>query len=163
MLLLQTELDKAVERAIQVIEDFEGYCSELWTIEEFQAEYAEDYELLYRHQDKPDIKRVLERFDPFWRGDVREAGYVYCLSDQLGHYKLGRTKQLQSRIKKLGTQPPFKIQLLFTQYVYNARLYEKLLHRTFAKKRLNGEWFALDNENLESIRTGMWADPYKQI
>jgi hypothetical protein len=155
-------LDGAIWRVRKVVEDFSRYCSGLWTIEEFQAAYDCDYELLYRHQDKPDIKDLLNRFDPIWRGNVRNAGYVYCLSDQQGHYKLGRTTQLQQRIKSLGTQPPFKIQLLFTHYVFDAPHYEKSLHLHFAHKRMNGEWFALGDDDLELIKTGKWVDAYKQ-
>lgn len=155
------KMEAAIWRAKQIVEDFIGYFGELWTIDEFQSIYERDYELLYRLQDEPEIKELLERFEPYWRGDIPSAGYIYCLSDQQGHYKIGRTRQLQQRIKNLGTQPPFKIQLLFTHYVFNAALYERHLHQMFAKKRMNGEWFALDEKDLEVVKKGDWANIYR--
>jgi hypothetical protein len=155
------QLEAATLRVLQLVEDFEGGGYELWTIDEFQSNYEEDYEFLCRHHEEPDVAGVLSRFEPIWRGDTPNAGYIYCLSDHQGHYKLGRTKQLQTRIKALATQPPFKIQLLFTHYVFNAALYEKRLHRIFAHKRMNGEWFGLDEKDLESIKTGNWANNYR--
>jgi hypothetical protein len=154
------QLERAMWDVRQLIEDFEGHWNLLWTIEAFQAEHERQYAILYQNQNDPQVKALLNRFDLFWRGDFQEAGYVYCLSDQQGHYKLGRTKHLQTRIRALGTQPPFKIKLLFTHYVFDAALYEKILHRHFAHKRMNGEWFALDDKELELIETGNWANNY---
>jgi hypothetical protein len=149
------EIDAAVNRARQAVTDLSSYS--LWTIEEFQAKHEKDYELLWKHYDEPVVAQALGAFELLWRGDVETAGYIYCVSDQQGHYKLGRTKQLQPRLKTLGTQPPFKITLLFTHYVFNAALYEKRLHQRFASKRLNGEWFELNNDDLNSIKIGTWV------
>jgi hypothetical protein len=145
----------------QVIDTFKSQPSPLWRIEEFQGEFEREYEILHRNRHRKGAQALIEKFEPIWQGNLPDAGYIYCLSDQQGHYKLGRTKQLQTRLRALGTQPPFKIQLLFTHYVFNAPRYEKLLHQHFAKKRMNGEWFALDDSDIELIRTGTWTHSYE--
>lgn len=155
-----TELQAATERAGKAVEEVDAYS--LWTIDEFQKKYERDYELLWKHYETPEVKEVFGRFELIWQGNLPSAGYVYCATDQLGHYKIGKTKHPQPRIKSLGTQPPFKVKVLFTHYVFDAYKYETLLHKHFAAKRMNGEWFELSEGDLEEVKTGSWVGIYRR-
>lgn len=86
-----------------------------------------------------------------WEGRNKEAGWIYLLSDQLGHYKIGRTSNLNSRIKQLGTQPPFKIKLLCAFRAVNMSYFEEYLHENYEEYRMNGEWFSLSDEQVQNF------------
>lgn len=77
--------------------------------------------------------------------------YVYILGikthpnyDVITHVKIGRTKDLKSRVRSLQTSNPFKIIKLA---VFNLNTTpdgittEKYLHEKFKKFRITGEWF----------------------
>lgn len=121
--------------------------------EMFAAEYQRANELAVEHEEWRTLFALLRTF---WECENPEAGYIYCLDDQQGHFKLGRTKQLNTRIKQLGTQPPFEIVLRFAFKVPHMRAYESHLHKEFQHKRLRGEWFKLDEEDLKHIQRFAW-------
>jgi hypothetical protein len=79
------------------------------------------------------------------------GGYVYLLSDQQGHYKIGKAVKIDRRIAQLKTQPPFKLQLLASTWDIAPLKLEGFLHNEHAKYRLNGEWFALPRTELDFL------------
>lgn len=69
-------------------------------------------------------------------------GFIYIL--QAGRwFKIGRTTDLGRRLKELRIQLPFKASLVYAAEVPQVKGCEQILHELFAKRRLNGEWFAL--------------------
>lgn len=80
-------------------------------------------------------------------------GYVYILvgGDCRTYYKIGRSKYPPARLYIVSTQLPFRVELLHLIKSDNAAKAEFFLHRRFADKRLNGEWFALDPEDVYYI------------
>ena len=84
---------------------------------------------------------------------------VYILHDGQGHYKIGKTTDLENRMKALAIQLPFKCEqvgLFGPMTVERMHKAERELHVHFASKRLNGEWFALDQDDLNWIYV-YWA------
>lgn len=80
-------------------------------------------------------------------------GFVYLLQSPTSAYKIGRTKDPQSRMKTFGIQLPFEVEyacLIETPDMYDL---ESRLHSRFAKKRINGEWFNLTNDDVEYIKS----------
>lgn len=133
-----------------------------WTREDFRREFQTTYEIAKKYSDKdiPEWRLAFESLTAYWNRDNAEGGFIYCLHDQLGHYKLGLTKHLNNRIKQLSTQPPFELSLEFSFKVLFARDYEASLHRRYAEKRLHGEWFDLTPDDLRDIklRAGLDTD-----
>jgi hypothetical protein len=79
------------------------------------------------------------------------SGFVYLL--QSGpYYKIGVSTQVDERIKQLSTQPPFDIELLHTIQTDDMYGLEKKLHADYDSKRKNGEWFELDQADVEYIK-----------
>jgi len=78
------------------------------------------------------------------------AGYVYFVKSEFG-YKIGRTSDIKSRMNMFGVKLPFDVEL----YAYfKSMKYEKwelLLHKMFADKRINGEWFDINEEDFKAI------------
>ena len=80
-----------------------------------------------------------------------EQGSIYFVQDDQGRVKIGRTKNLKQRLGEY-TKLPYEPTLITT---YEAKDYiraEKLLHEHFADKRLRGEWFNLDEEDIKAIK-----------
>lgn len=66
-------------------------------------------------------------------------------------YKIGKTKNIESRISTIGLLLPFEIEVVYTyptppQYLNWAEAY---LHHKFRHVRVNGEWFALTRKQLD--------------
>jgi hypothetical protein len=125
-----------------------------WTQENFRYEFQATYNLARQCRDQgiPEWRLAFDGLTEYWNCDNPEGGYIYCLHDQLGHYKLGLTKNLDNRIKQLSTQPPFDLSLEFSFKVIFATEYEASLHRRYAAKRLRGEWFNLTPDDLTEIK-----------
>lgn len=99
-----------------------------------------------------EFSQLCTAFDLLWNCQHAEGGWIYCLNDQQGHYKIGRTKYLDDRIKKLATLPPFPVITEAAYQVINAPAHEKALHERFQTCRLRGEWFQLSEKDLEFIK-----------
>lgn len=82
---------------------------------------------------------------------VNTRGYTYLITNGR-EYKIGiTTKTPQSRVVELQTGSPTKITISGYSYNSNALEMEIELHRMFASKRLEGEWFALNNDDVAII------------
>lgn len=81
----------------------------------------------------------------------KKPGYVYLAYCETGHYKIGRSKGPRDRIKALDTKMPVKIELLHSFPADDYVKAEEGLHRAFEDKRVNGEWFDLEKEDLRAL------------
>lgn len=78
-------------------------------------------------------------------------GFVYVI--RCGPYfKIGRTSKVERRMVQLGVQMPHPIEIVWTKHVSNMCVAEKFLHEMFSHKRMNGEWFNLNNDDLLIIK-----------
>jgi AraC-like DNA-binding protein len=81
---------------------------------------------------------------------IDRAGYVYIYGGE-GSYKIGRTTNIQRRLKELPPLP-FRAELIHTIETDDAAMLETHLHRRFKAQRLNGEWFRLSDDDLTAIK-----------
>jgi len=99
---------------------------------------------------------VKEWVDPSWLNPpLDKDGYIYLLAgreDGTGYYKIGRTKNPDSRIRQLGILLPYPVELEHLIPCENTRSAEKALHNAFAPRRTNGEWFILTEGDVEDIK-----------
>ena len=80
-----------------------------------------------------------------------DRGYTYLITNGK-EYKIGiTTKTPVSRVAELQTGSPTKISISGYSYNSNALAMEIELHKKFASKRLEGEWFALNNDDVAII------------
>jgi len=79
-------------------------------------------------------------------------GFIYIATNPLfpNYVKIGRTNNVKTRMKKLGTGVPESYNVLHSEYVINASVVETRLHHKFSLKRVNGEWFKI--KNIDSIK-----------
>ena len=80
-------------------------------------------------------------------------GYIYVLSSNDTWFKIGKATVWVVRVvKQLKVQLPFPVVVRYAFKSEDCTRDETALHRRFKSKRLNGEWFSLDEGDLEHIR-----------
>lgn len=156
----------------EVVENTDSDC-DLLTLQDIKSDcakyqdYLSDYLLRDPREDNAvlaqcykDAATTLRHYEDILAGRDKKSGFIYCLSDQQGHYKIGMSKNLDRRISQLATQPPFEIVVIASHQVYDMRKYEAALHWLHADKRLRGEWFSLDEPDIEDFKSGRWLQAY---
>jgi hypothetical protein len=83
--------------------------------------------------------------------EKKRAGYIYLLRAADGHYKIGRAVNVGPRVRQIGTDIPYKVETIHTFHAEDYCAVELELHKRFADKRANGEWFRLDAADVEYI------------
>lgn len=83
--------------------------------------------------------------------DNKEKGFVYILKSR-NLYKIGRAQYIKSRIKTYRTENPFGIRVIFQKEVDDYIKVEASLLDTFKDKKVRGEWFKLDKEDIKWIK-----------
>lgn len=85
-----------------------------------------------------------------WRKRVVQKGYVYVL--KMGeYYKIGRSKDVTKRLESIGLLMPITPTLIHTIKTDDMEYAERYMHERFAECRVNGEWFALTDAQIEWI------------
>lgn len=80
------------------------------------------------------------------------GGFVYLLQSPTGAYKIGRTRDPKNRLKTFEIKLPFEVSFICTIQTTDMYRLEHDLHVRFAGKRVNGEWFVLEVEDIEYIK-----------
>lgn len=81
-----------------------------------------------------------------------ETGYVYLLKSPTAFWKIGKTKNPDDRRKTFSVKLPFEVQYAHLIYCHDMHKLEKELHIIFRKKRANGEWFSLNEDDVRWIK-----------
>lgn len=83
--------------------------------------------------------------------------HVYGITDEI-HYKIGIAFNVQKRLAGLQSANPRPLRIVFdiafSHFAYSsepARRLERRLHEKFSNKRIQGEWFVLDERDLAYI------------
>ena len=82
----------------------------------------------------------------------RTPMHVYLVRTTEGLCKIGITQDMDTRINALKTVVPYGIETLHSLFHKDAKEIERDLHKRFADKRVNGEWFRLDEADIACIR-----------
>jgi hypothetical protein len=86
-------------------------------------------------------------------------GYIYFVRENLfGHTKVGRSRNLEKRLRIFAAELPFETQLLYYIKTYNYEKVELEFHKLFSSKRVRGEWFLLNNEDIEKIKNNIFPE-----
>lgn len=77
-------------------------------------------------------------------------GYVYCIrDDEADAVKIGFSKNPISRLRQLQTANSRRLRLLCVFDTTQA--FERSLHRSFAGRRLHGEWFRDEDRRVSRL------------
>jgi hypothetical protein len=91
-----------------------------------------------------------------------DPGYIYVIKSEYG-YKIGKSRNLKDRTRLFSVKLPFPVSIEMSGWSPTYSQKERDLHRRFAHKRLEGEWFNLTGADLDLIREDLSAgrDPQK--
>lgn len=106
-------------------------------------EQAEDE----REMLEQDQQRAIERK----ANKGKKPGYVYLVLAENGLYKIGRAKDVTTRLQPFSVHFPMKWELVHSFQSDNYSAAEANLHQAFQDKREIGEWFRLAPEDVEYI------------
>jgi len=78
-------------------------------------------------------------------------GYVYLLKSG-EHYKIGRSTEIEKRIKQISISLPEPVELVHTIKTDDPSGIESYWHRRFDDQRAGGEWFKLGPAELKAFK-----------
>jgi len=102
------------------------------------------------HESVRDRKRRIQ--SEFSQSRTNEKpGFIYLIKCEVGLYKIGRTKDIVSRIKMLEREIPIKMELIHNFHSNNYILAEKIMHQRYSEFRVRYEWFNLNDSHVAEI------------
>jgi len=111
----------------------------------------EDYDDCYNIND---LKKIEDIYKSELTGKIKEynISYIYLIKSSIG-YKIGKANDPFSRFSMIQTSNPEKLEILhlFPVEEKYAHEIEKRYHKIFENKKIIGEWFKLDDNDIYII------------
>lgn len=107
--------------------------------------------------DIEEANRIKEyEYEQMFKGYLKEPkpkpkGQIYIMECG-GYYKIGVSKNVNRRQKQLDNRP-FKVNIIYESPVIKDYFsIEKKIHTQYEDKRINGEWFNLGQNDINTIK-----------
>ncbi len=93
---------------------------------------------------------------PYPEGNA--PGYVYFVQEHMnGTFKIGKTKHIEKRMNLFSVKLPFENKLVFLIKTGNHHQTEVAFHKHYSNKRVEGEWFTLNKDDITWIKEGKYT------
>lgn len=101
-----------------------------------------------------ELEKIID--SPYPEG--KAPGYVYFVQEHMnGTFKIGKTKHIEKRMNLFNVKLPFENKLIFLIKTGNHHQTEVAFHKHFSNKRVEGEWFTLNREDINWIKEGKYT------
>ena len=97
------------------------------------------------------LDSLYETYGSLCTEPVPQREYIYVTRAPFG-CKIGRTTRPELRPLQVAGNAPVELSVLIVKEVVASRSIEKRLHDYYQSKWLRGEWFSLDDSDIEFIR-----------
>ncbi|MGM0898600.1 MAG: GIY-YIG nuclease family protein [Bacillota bacterium] len=105
------------------------------------------------------LKTVME--SPEVHGEA--PGYVYFVQEHMnGSFKIGKTKHVERYMNLFVVKLPFENKLIHLIKSGNHHQTKAAFHQHFKDKRLEGEWFALNQDEVAWLKAGQYPAAIQQ-
>lgn len=128
--------------------EYDGYISKNIKVFKCKLKFGKT-EFLTFIDDEVSIKNADELIQ-LTSANIDNLGFVYVIKSELG-YKIGYSKEIHQRNKIFNVKLPFQWEFAKIFCLKDYKLFEKFLHKIFTTKKINGEWFDLNENDLTSI------------
>lgn len=122
---------------------------------EIRKDEIDESILTCKHAYEDALRREAAERNRLWWEAFRnnpKHGYIYLLQSVSGAYKIGRSKDPDDRLRTFEVKLPFEVEYVCTVETANMYELERALHKQFDHKRINGEWFRLDDKDIAAIK-----------
>lgn len=90
--------------------------------------------------------------------ETADIGWIYLLKTERDEYKIGLTRDHPTnRLAAIKPQMPYGVELIGSIKSKKVSEDEVFLHTLYRSKRIKGEWFALDEIDVENILNIPWV------
>lgn len=96
----------------------------------------------------PEIRKIINNFNMLQK--INHDQYIYIIKG-MEYYKIGKSKNVDRRLKEFKVAIPYKIELYSKISVSDMDDAEKALHTKYENNRIEGEWFKLDNTSINKM------------
>lgn len=80
-----------------------------------------------------------------------KLSYIYAIGSDNGNIKIGFSNNPHQRLRSLqtGHNEPLQIHYIHEVSEENVKVFEKIIHKQLAHKRVHGEWFDITPSDVE--------------
>ena len=133
--------------------------------------YDRHYDLAAMRQNPHLTERAKRKIDAYYSGELEEwarqerqaekdnrksarndAGSVYLILAENGLYKIGKARNISTRMQPFSVHFPMKWEMVYSFKSNNYSQAEAVLHEKYADKRDVGEWFRLSADDVQYIK-----------
>jgi hypothetical protein len=97
------------------------------------------------------LDKLEELYGPFNKNPRPAPEFIYVTKAPFG-CKIGRTTRPELRPLQVAGNAPVQLEVLIVKEVANSYEIERRIHDHFKYKWLRGEWFSLDDSDVQLIR-----------